>query len=510
MLKRKAMLVWVIVLVAGVAAGTAVPGLTQGDESACVVTSIEGAVLRSGPGTFYERRSALATGESAVVVNSEKDAGGQTWWQLEAGAWVREDLVTESPGCEGFTGVVLPEGISAEACVVTSINGAVTRSGPGTEYGMRAPLAAGDSADVVDSEKDAGGQTWWQLATGEWVREDLVSESEGCASLGELVVETGEFGEDACVVVSINGAVTRSGPGTDYERRGPLAAGESALVVDSQPDAGGQTWWKLESGAWVREDLVAESDACASLGAGVDLSTVGEDTCVVVSISGSTLRSGPGTDYETRGALATGESRLAVDQSTDAGGQTWWRLSSGAWVREDLVTESAGCTTMSGPAPAAEEVPPEACVVTSISGAVTRSGPGTDYETRGPLAAGESAAAVDSRDDAGGQTWWQLATGEWVREDLVTESAGCETMGQVTAPSDVEGGACVVTSISGAVTRSGPGTDNEARAPLLAGESRDVIAARRDLGGQTWWQLTTGEWVREDLVYESAGCEALK
>jgi uncharacterized protein YgiM (DUF1202 family) len=154
------------------------------------------------------------------------------------------------------------------------------------------------------------------------------------------------------------------------------------------------------------------------------------------------------------------------------------------------------------------------CTVTAIDGAVLRSGPDTSFETAGALGAGESRAVTRSQDDLGGQTWWRLSSGAWVREDLVSESAGCDTLGEVAETvdigvSDAVGDECVVTALDGAVLRSGPGTSFESAGALGAGESRNVIRQQDDLGGQTWWRLSNGDWVREDLVNESPGCDTL-
>jgi uncharacterized protein YgiM (DUF1202 family) len=188
------------------------------------------------------------------------------------------------------------------------------------------------------------------LSNGDWVREDLVSESAGCDTLGaemeEEMVETGST--DECVVTAINGAVLRSGAGIAFETAGALGAGESRTVIRSQVDLGGQTWWRLSGGAWVREDLVNESPGCDTLGEedGGSETSAAADECVVTAIDGAVLRRGPDTSFETAGALGAGESRAVIRSQDDLGGQTWWRLSNGAWVREDLVNESPGCDTL--------------------------------------------------------------------------------------------------------------------------------------------------------------------
>jgi hypothetical protein len=59
--------------------------------------------LRAGPGVDYVITGSLAVGARAAVINSDTDASGAKWWQLEDGNWVRSDLVTSDDTCEaGF------------------------------------------------------------------------------------------------------------------------------------------------------------------------------------------------------------------------------------------------------------------------------------------------------------------------------------------------------------------------------------------------------------------------
>mgnify|MGYP000011435461 FL=1 len=69
-------------------------------ELSCTVSPSQNANLRSGPGTGFDRAGTLSANESATVVAQATGSGGFTWWQLESGNWIREDVVTESGNCE--------------------------------------------------------------------------------------------------------------------------------------------------------------------------------------------------------------------------------------------------------------------------------------------------------------------------------------------------------------------------------------------------------------------------
>lgn len=73
--------------------------------------------------------------------------------------------------------------------------------------------------------------------------------------------------DDACVVRS-NGTVNRrTGPGTTFDRDGELLSGEELDVTGQAMDTSGNgfTWWQLEDGAWVREDVVNVEGYCRTL-----------------------------------------------------------------------------------------------------------------------------------------------------------------------------------------------------------------------------------------------------
>jgi hypothetical protein len=65
---------------------------------------------------------------------------------------------------------------------------------------------------------------------------------------------------DACVA----GGVTnlRKGPGTSFGQLGQLSPGQSAPVIGKAKSTSGFTWWKLNNGAWAREDGVTTPGNC--------------------------------------------------------------------------------------------------------------------------------------------------------------------------------------------------------------------------------------------------------
>lgn len=68
-----------------------------------------------------------------------------------------------------------------------------------------------------------------------------------------------------CMAGSNTGANLRSGPGTDFDRLGALAASEPADVIGQATGSDGFVWWQLADESWVRSDLVEEAGLCENV-----------------------------------------------------------------------------------------------------------------------------------------------------------------------------------------------------------------------------------------------------
>jgi hypothetical protein len=73
--------------------------------------------------------------------------------------------------------------------------------------------------------------------------------------------------DDPCTVAAINTVNLRGGPGTGYDRQGQLASGATANPDGYATGTDGLLWWRLNTGAWVRGDLVETAGTCGSLAA---------------------------------------------------------------------------------------------------------------------------------------------------------------------------------------------------------------------------------------------------
>lgn len=110
---------------------------------------------------------------------------------------------------------------------------------------------------------------------------------------------------------------------------------------------------------------------------------------------------------------------------------------------------------------------------------------------------------------AEGFIWWQIRTADgdegWIPETTYGEVA----LIPVSVTSPLVGITCTLTTLQGVNIRSGPGTEYE---QIASRESNKILGADgqvRGSDGKIWWQITTGYWIREDLVRESGDCSNL-
>ncbi|MEO8391479.1 MAG: hypothetical protein ABI700_00665 [Chloroflexota bacterium] len=83
------------------AAPTAITAAADTTAAACTITAAQGANLRTGPGTTFDRAGAIAAGASQSVIGQAQGSDGFVWWKLDSGSWVRSDLVQTSGDCTG-------------------------------------------------------------------------------------------------------------------------------------------------------------------------------------------------------------------------------------------------------------------------------------------------------------------------------------------------------------------------------------------------------------------------
>ena len=79
----------------------------------------------------------------------------------------------------------------------------------------------------------------------------------------------------------------------------------------------------------------------------------------------------------------------------------------------------------------APSYPPGVCEITAPAAVNKRSGPGTDFERMGQLAAGATQRAAGQSTSDDGFVWWQLDDESWVRDDVINALGDCRSIPDV-------------------------------------------------------------------------------
>jgi hypothetical protein len=181
--------------------------------ASCVLTTRSGVNLRSGAGGEFERVGSAGANMPLGADGQALAGDGTLWWRLIDGqGWVAANLVSESEGCDGLPIIgaaptaspVTPNGNVTTtpvmtvtpvmeamptlnpnaACLLTTLQGVNFRAQPDTN-GEKIGSALVNTVLEADGQiAGADGFVWWRLVDAQgWVRQDLVSESDGCISL---------------------------------------------------------------------------------------------------------------------------------------------------------------------------------------------------------------------------------------------------------------------------------------------------------------------------------------
>lgn len=151
--------------------------------------------------------------------------------------------------------------------------------------------------------------------------------------------------QQARVFVTDEGLKLRDGPGTAFNLIENMPSGTVVTVLDGPVSSQGYTWWNVESAAGNMGWSVEAADGLTTL-VFLPQSPVAIPTpsirCVLIGLTDAYMRSGPGGNYRDDGFLPDGQN-AADAQGIGSDGYVWWRLTSGLWVRSDVVSEFGDC-----------------------------------------------------------------------------------------------------------------------------------------------------------------------
>jgi len=155
----------------------------------------------------------------------------------------------------------------------------------------------------------------------------------------------------ARVFVTDEGLKLRVGPGSDFPVVENMPAGTIVTYKGTTSRADGYIWHNITTQSGNTGWAVEAADSIQTL---IDLPPAQPQptrAAVICTITNEgsdiTQRAGPGTYFAHSGLLPDGQN-AADAQARDTAGFTWWRLTSGFWVRSDVVAELGNCDALPG------------------------------------------------------------------------------------------------------------------------------------------------------------------
>ena len=259
------------------------------------------------------------------------------------------------------------------------------RSGPGTNYSSQGIIASGTTITVTDTSNSE----WYavRLSNGStgYIYAEYISMSTGSSTSNgeERSAKTTEY---------VN---FRSGPGTNYSSKGVIALGTTVTVTDTS----NAQWYavRLSNGStgYIFAEYISftgsntPSATAAPTQAPSNGSQQSAKTTEYVN-----FRSGPGTNYSSKGVIALGTTVTVTDTSNSE----WYavRLSNGStgYIFAQYLKLNSSSSATATPAPTQAPSGSEQSAKTTEY-VNFRSGPGTNYSSKGVIASGTTVTVTD-------------------------------------------------------------------------------------------------------------------
>ena len=259
------------------------------------------------------------------------------------------------------------------------------RSGPGTNYSSQGIIASGTTITVTDTSNSE----WYAVrlsngSTGYIYAEYISMSTGGSTSNGEeRSAKTTEY---------VN---FRSGPGTNYSSKGVIALGTTVTVTDTS----NAQWYAVRLSNGSTGYIFAEyisftgSNTPSATAAPTQAPSNGSEQSAKTT-EYVNFRSGPGTNYSSKGVIALGTTVTVTDTSNSE----WYavRLSNGStgYIFAQYLKLNSSSSATATPAPTQAPSGSEQSAKTTEY-VNFRSGPGTNYSSKGVIASGTTVTVTD-------------------------------------------------------------------------------------------------------------------
>ena len=254
----------------------------------------------------------------------------------------------------------------------------------------------------------------------------------------------------------------RSGPGTNYDSQGVLAEGTVLTVTDTS----NSEWYAVRTSGGTTGYIFSQYIAIG----GSDSGSAAKTTEYVH------LRSGPGTNYSSKGVIASGTAITVTDTSNSE----WYavRLSNGTtgYMFSEYISMSGGSSSSGS-----DSVPSTESTAAKVTEYVNvRSGPGTNYTSKTVIASGTSITVTDRSNSE----WYavKLSNGMtgYIFSIYIELESGSSSGGGSSSSESVQ-----ARTTAGVNVRSGPGTNYTSKTVIASGTSITVT----DRSNSEWYAV---------------------
>ena len=341
--------------------------------------------FRSGPGTNYSSQGIISSGTTITVT----DTSNSEWYavRLSNGStgYIYAEYISVSTGGSTSNG----EERSAKTTEYVNF-----RSGPGTNYNSKGVIALGTTVTVTDTSNAqwyavrlSNGSTGYIFAeyisfTGSNTPSATAAPTQAPSNGSEQTAKTTEY---------VN---FRSGPGTNYSSKGVIALGTTVTVTDTS----NSEWYAVRlsngsTGYIFAQYLKLNSSSSATATPAPTQAPSGSEQSAKTT-EYVNFRSGPGTNYSSKGVIALGTTVTVTDTSNSE----WYavRLSNGStgYIFAQYLKLNSSSSATATPAPTQAPSGSEQSAKTTEY-VNFRSGPGTNYSSKGVIASGTTVTVTD-------------------------------------------------------------------------------------------------------------------
>ena len=377
----------------------------------------------------------------------------------------------------------MPFAVSAEEVSAKTTEYVNFRTGPGTNYSSKGVIPSGTGITVTDTSNS------------EWYAVRLSDGSTGYIYAEYISVSGSNTTEDGEVNAKTTADVNfRSGPGTNYNSKAVIGSGTGIIVTDT----GNSQWYavRLTNGStgYIYAEYIRITGNVGTPSAPAE-PTPAPSTPEAEQSAKTTeyvnFRTGPGTNYSSKGVISLGTTVTVTDTSNSQ----WYavRLSDGStgYIFAQYL-KLTGNTSAATPAPTATPAPSDPAnekTAKTTEYVNFRSGPGTNYSSKGVISLGTTVTVTDTSNSqwyavrlANGSTGYIFA--QYIKITSTPSATATPAPTPTPAPSDPSKEQTAKTT-EYVNFRTGPGTNYSSKAVIPSGTAITVT----DTSNSQWYAV---------------------